>query len=150
MGDTDVVRGITILHGRCRRCVENTDVFPDLVMALGVTRVEYELSVPASTDDEQHGQEMLRQQMTNSIARRRLRQQVTNSMARRRLRQQVTNSMARRRLRQQVTNSMARRRLRQQMTNSMARRRLRHQMTNSMARRRLRQQMTEVWPEGPA
>ena len=89
MGDTDVARGITILHGRCRRCVENTDVFPDLVMALGVTRVEYELSLPASTDDEQHGQEMLRQQM-NSMARRRLRQQMTNSMARRRLRQQMT------------------------------------------------------------
>ena len=55
MGDTDVVRGITILHGRCRRCVENTDVFPDLVMAFGVTRVE--LSVPASADDEQHDQQ---------------------------------------------------------------------------------------------
>ena len=57
MGDTDVVRGITILHGKCRRRLENTDVFPDLVMALGITSVEYELSVPASTDEEQHGQE---------------------------------------------------------------------------------------------
>ena len=68
MGDTDVVRGITILHGRCRRCVENTDVFPDLVMAFGVTRVElsvlasaddeqHDQQTPASTDDEQHGQE---------------------------------------------------------------------------------------------